>query len=322
MIKDIVKKFVYTKEDNLLSHVFTSMPFKDEIVLVDIGAAGDIEPRWKKIEKHLLYYGFEPNIDSYKKLKIKPVNVKHRKLFQTALWDSDCTLEINMCSNPKTSSYFNPNFSFLDRFSDKERYEIDKIISIKCNALDNLEIDNCDFLKIDVQGGELAILQGASKTLNSAFGIEAEVEFIELYQGQPLFGEVAKYLNRFGFDFIDLIGTCRWERKSSNQKYKGLFGQLVFGDALFLKSPETVIENYKSLERIANYLKILLLYRRFDLIEKLLENIDFKDRELFNKFEKNIIRLKKRFIRARQISILSNRMLELFGLNYKSHLIY
>ena len=76
MIKQLVKRLVSTKEDNLLSHAFSAMPFKDEIALVDIGAAGDIEPRWKKIEKHLVYYGFEPDIRSYKELEKKPELVR------------------------------------------------------------------------------------------------------------------------------------------------------------------------------------------------------------------------------------------------------
>ena len=317
MIKQLIKRLVFTKEDNLLSHAFSAMPFKDEIALVDIGAAGDLEPRWKKIEKHLVYYGFEPDSRSYKELEEKPVNVKRRKLFQTALWDSARSLEFNMCSKPQVSSHFFPNFSFLDRFPDIQRFGIDYKSSLECIALDDLEISPCDFIKIDVQGGELAILQGASKTLENAFGIEAEIEFIKIYEEQPLFGEVTNYLTGLGFELIDFTGTCRWERESHNE-----VGQLVFGDALFLKSPETVINNCQVLEKKATYLKILLIYRRFDLIDKFLKNLDVKDRNTFHLFKKKIIPLNKKFNRARQVSRFCSRMLNIFGLNYKSHLIY
>ena len=317
MIKQLIKRLVFTKEDNLLSHAFSAMPFKDEIALVDIGAAGDLEPRWKKIEKHLVYYGFEPDIRSYKELEEKPVNVKRRKLFQTALWDSARSLEFNMCSKPQVSSHFFPNFSFLDRFPDIQRFGIDYKSSLKCIPLDELEISPCDFIKIDVQGGELAVLQGASKTLKNTFGVEAEVEFINLYEGQPLFGELINYLTDFGFEFIDFTSTYRWERESHNE-----VGQLVFGDALFLKSPETVIKNCKELEKIATYLKILLIYRRFDLIDKLLNNLNVEDRNTFHLFKKKIIPLNKKFNRARKVSRFCSRMLNIFGLNYKSHLIY
>ena len=43
-----------------------SLPNNGEITLIDIGAAGDIEPRWKPFEEFLNYIGFEPDERSRK----------------------------------------------------------------------------------------------------------------------------------------------------------------------------------------------------------------------------------------------------------------
>ena len=52
---------------------------------------------------------------------------------------------------------------------------------MECVALDDLDISANDFIKIDVQGGELSVLKGAARTLSSILGVEAVVEFIPLY---------------------------------------------------------------------------------------------------------------------------------------------
>ena len=50
-----------------------------------------------------------------------------------------------------------------------------------------VEVINPDFVKLDTQGTELYILKGMQHTLTrSIFGVEAEVQFIEMYRGQPL----------------------------------------------------------------------------------------------------------------------------------------
>jgi len=54
-------------------------------------------------------------------------------------------------------------------------------------------------LKIDVQGGELDVLRGASRVLSGVDEVLVEVSFQPLYRGQPLAGEVIGYLWERGF---------------------------------------------------------------------------------------------------------------------------
>jgi hypothetical protein len=54
-------------------------------------------------------------------------------------------------------------------------------------------------LKIDVQGYEVPVLDGATETLDRVAVLEAELSFVELYRGQALFPEVLKRLQRQGF---------------------------------------------------------------------------------------------------------------------------
>lgn len=55
-------------------------------------------------------------------------------------------------------------------------------------------------LKIDVQGYELAVLEGCEPLLERFSHIYAECSFVELYQGQPLATEIIDYLRSHKFD--------------------------------------------------------------------------------------------------------------------------
>jgi hypothetical protein len=64
---------------------------------------------------------------------------------------------------------------------------------------DDAGISAIDVLKLDTQGSELGVLRGARRRLRTARALEVEVEFNPIYQGQPLFGDVDRFLRRRGF---------------------------------------------------------------------------------------------------------------------------
>jgi hypothetical protein len=55
-------------------------------------------------------------------------------------------------------------------------------------------------LKIDVQGYERAVLDGAAKTLSSFRGVRTEMSLVPLYKGQALMPEVMGRLGQHGFE--------------------------------------------------------------------------------------------------------------------------
>jgi hypothetical protein len=59
--------------------------------------------------------------------------------------------------------------------------------------------DALDFLKIDVQGGELTTIENGRHCLASAVTIQIEVSFLPLYEKQPTFAEIDQVLRTLGF---------------------------------------------------------------------------------------------------------------------------
>jgi hypothetical protein len=55
-------------------------------------------------------------------------------------------------------------------------------------------------LKIDVQGYERDVLDGAVKTLPAFLGVRTEMSLVPLYEGQALMPEIVELLARHGFE--------------------------------------------------------------------------------------------------------------------------
>jgi hypothetical protein len=120
-------------------------------------------------------------------------------------------------------------------------------------------IQNVDFIKLDTEGSELDILKGAEKTLkNSVLGISVEVEFIKMYIDQPLFSDIDQYLRSLNFELYDL--DLNRKTRSSLSPYSSSnvgIGQLVQGQALYLRDSASEIENYDLNKKFWNKIKIL-----------------------------------------------------------------
>lgn len=295
---------IYLKKiNNLLSY----LKLENGIHFVDVGAAGHIIPRWSRIESHLNYYGFEPDKRSREELLSQKNYCKNYFLNEKIISNEEGLKKIFLCKSPMNSSVYKPNEDFVKKFSHVDRLRIVKEEKLNSTTIDNLELDALDFIKLDIQGGELNALIGAQKSLVKTLGIEIEVEFSPIYKNQPLFSDVKSFLNEQEFEFIDFLRICRWER---NNIYTSL-GQATWGDALFLRSPEFVAKNITSNDLIKRYIVICILYNKFDLVTTLIELIKddfFITKDFNNKFKS----LEKRFRRSKYLKELFNKLFKLF----------
>jgi FkbM family methyltransferase len=289
----------------------------NQLIIVDIGASGGIDTRWKNLTSSFKCILFEPDPREYSILKEN--SGSNLIVLNSALSDSSKKVEFHLCKKQEVSSIFPPNFDFLNKFPDPERFRVQKNIILNADTLNNqlekIGINEVDFIKIDTQGYELPILQGSFDYLDSAIGMEIEVEFVELYKGQPLFDEVNGFVKSKGFSLVDLK-RYYWKRKgtrnTTNKK-----GQLIFGDALYFKTPEKILANSNiNQEKIIRSIFIYLAYGYIDLSQVLLheaKNINLLTEEVFTsllktlkKYEKN--ELGKSFRLRKKISNLFHKL--------------
>jgi FkbM family methyltransferase len=119
---------------------------------------------------------------------------------------------LNLCAYSGWTSTFMPSAAALEVFSFfKNNARVVDRIRIETRRLDDLdEVENIDLLKIDIQGGELAVFVHGREKLKSAVAIQTELQFVNLYEGQPSFGEVDQELRAQGFVPHAFASLKRW----------------------------------------------------------------------------------------------------------------
>ena len=82
---------------------------------------------------------------------------------------------------------------------------------VQTRRLDDIDdIKALDFLKIDIQGGELSVFQNGRHKLAQAVVIQTEVSFVTLYKDQPAWGDVDLELRAQGFMPHCFANIKRW----------------------------------------------------------------------------------------------------------------
>jgi FkbM family methyltransferase len=208
--------------------------------LVDVGARGGLKSNWSRAQRHLRLLGFEPDEREFNRLvEATRAQKSPNAFFHTALHNRRGPIRLHVARDRGLSSIFEPNREFLDAFPEANRFDTVDIQQVEADSLDEQlrtrEITDVDFVKVDTQGSELLVLQGASHALaSSVTGVEVEVEFSAIYKDQPLFADVDTFLRGLGFLLFDLR-PCYWKR-AAGRSLGGPRGQVIWADALYLKS--------------------------------------------------------------------------------------
>lgn len=114
--------------------------------------------------------------------------------------DQEKTITGQVDGNPGASSLFlaSPDYP-------EERYVQHEIV-VEATSLKSFfgqnSIEAIDLVWMDIQGAELLAFRGMQERIRDLKLIHVEVEFFEIYQGQPLFPEIRRYLSRHGFSFL------------------------------------------------------------------------------------------------------------------------
>lgn len=218
--------------------------------------------------------GFEPVESEFTKLRSKIV--PDRTYLPYCIGDGKAHTFFE-CNMPMTSSLFEPNTELLDKFQNLgNATRVVKTYRIQTVCLDDVpDARDADYLKVDVQGGEVLVYSGSQKTLDAVLVVHTEVSFVELYKHQALFADVDAFLRNHGFTFHRLLTP-------SGRTFKPL---VVHGDAnasgsQLLWADAVYVRDFMSFDRLRpiQLLKIAAilheLYKSYDLAALALEAYD------------------------------------------------
>ncbi len=211
------------------------------IRIVDVGAmdVGEAEP-WARLvatgAADLI--GFEPNTAECEKLNAGAKS--NCRYLPHALGDGNIHI-LHIGTAPMTSSLFPPDPDVMQRFHSLwELCETVREETLETVRLDDMaEARPAEFLKLDVQGAELLVLEGATDALADTLAIQSEVNFLPIYKGQALFADVDQFLRQRGFSFHTMVGV-------GSRPYRPLikdgnpnrgFAQVIWSNALYFRDP-------------------------------------------------------------------------------------
>jgi len=209
------------------------------VKVVDIGANPiDAEPPYAAMLRagQAEVVGFEPNPAALAELEARKGPLE--QYFPHAVGDGG-RHTLHICQAPGMTSLLEPDPAVLGLFHGFPQWG--QVLSTQ--MVDTVRLDDvpategADLLKLDIQGAELMVLQYARARLRQALVIQAEVEFLPLYKGQPLFSDMDQFLRGHGFmlhRFFPEVSRAIQPMMVNNDPYAGL-GQLVWADAVFIR---------------------------------------------------------------------------------------
>jgi FkbM family methyltransferase len=224
-----------------LAPLFAELPADFRMTVADIGSIGGLHRRWKKLRPHLIGINFDP-LDSRE-------DSDSERNFRFLIGDIEGSAILKVTKRESMSSTLAPARAFYAPFWNKaDDVEVTREIEAPMARLDRLMKQEgivLDAIKIDVQGGEAAVIAGAEQTLRSSVILaEIECSLAERYEGQETFDQIMARMRGLGFALLDIRRLKRYRYRNKlgiNDPSLGRgmrAGRLSFCDAVFVVEPD------------------------------------------------------------------------------------
>ncbi len=147
---------------------------------------------------------FEPLQQNVKILREEAKNDPRWIVYEFALGKQNGYLDINVMRSDEFSSFLTPDTSLVDDFRElnvvdrKESVEIKRLDEVVPGLRASKQIRNI-YLKMDTQGFDLEVIEGAGAELTDICAVQTELSVRPIYAEMPNYREVLCLLESLGF---------------------------------------------------------------------------------------------------------------------------
>jgi len=165
-------------ELNTVHYISNKSAGQNKLVIFDVGAnVGDYSVKLAEILKEkATIHSFEPSPAAYKKLQ--DAVLKYQNVTTNNFGLSDTVKSLQLYSNFESSGLASLYQRKLDHYNTQMNVTEEINLSTVDNYCEENKINYIDFLKLDVEGHELSVLNGAKKLL-----AERKIKFIQFEFG-------------------------------------------------------------------------------------------------------------------------------------------
>ena len=197
-------------------------------LVIDVGANnGGYGTHLREIGYKGKMISFEPLANAYNKLIDRSKHDQNWNVAERmAIGDFDGETQINVSSNSTSSSILDIKDSHVDaapesNFVGKETVKIRTLDSLIGKELP-ATVSNA-FLKIDVQGYEKQVLEGAKKLLKHIKGIQSEMSLVPLYENQIIYDEFISRMKKDNFNIHAIFPGFMNKKTGQLLQFDGIF---------------------------------------------------------------------------------------------------
>jgi FkbM family methyltransferase len=186
-------------------------------VCVDVGAnRGEITAAMLRLCPAARVHAFEPSPQCHAILRERFANDPRVTLVNSGLGSEEGAREFHLYANDHLSSFLQLQTGTANPFESEPEVarEMVRLTTLDLFAAEH-GLQQIDLLKIDTQGYDLRVLQGAAAALEAGRvkHVLIELNFLPLYETQAAPEEIIAFLTRHGLQLVDFYEKCRREQR-------------------------------------------------------------------------------------------------------------
>ncbi len=276
IINYLNEKSYFSNNDYDFRDIIQNQLKQKKLIALDIGAQGGFNSDNFFPKKYNIF--FEKILVEPIKHVASELKKDNKYVIQKGFWGQKISKKIYIMANRLgSSSMFKPDIKLFDTHDihrkDYDKYNVTSTEEIECdtieNSLNELNIRNLDYLKIDTQGSELQILKGLGAYRPSLIKLEAHI--FSMYEGVPSWNEILTLLYKLNYVLVDWKGIGKHNTRVPAEI------DLIF------------VPNFNNSEGI-NFIKknenkiisLLLIFGQINLLKIILKNIDSNSTNIIN----------------------------------------
>ena len=244
-----------------------------KLTCIDVGARGKFPEVVLKYIRFFETVQCEPESKEAERLR----NLG-KKVIEDVIYSKKTEIDFYETRDLHASSIYKPQGPFLDLYNSDPayiaRYEAVQIHKLMANTLKNvledLQVQQIDFLKIDVQGAEKDVLEGLGDY--RPLLLIVELQFLPLYHDVPYGSEILNYLNK-ELGYIPFI---------LSHNFNGAMYPNV-KDGFFMPNWMDPRGRKLILEREKEYIALMLMFGQTRILKHVANKIDMKNKSFILK---------------------------------------